>query len=108
MRRAVSLSTATGTSKRSVIWIRTRSTDSFEKVSAPNRPEEARSAAPNQTQSTTALDLTELVLRPAALTEIVNVKRFNELLEHRELFFVDLGDLFGLGFAFGFFILEDQ
>ena len=44
----------------------------------------------------------------AAFTEVVDVQRFDELLEDGELLFVYLGGFFGFHFAFGLFVLEDQ
>src|SRR5580765_5023963 len=52
-----------------------------------------------------------LVLGAAAATfaEVVDVQRFDELLEHRELLLVDLGGFLGFdAFRFGLFVLEDQ
>jgi hypothetical protein len=49
------------------------------------------------------------VLRAAAaLAEVVDVQGFDELFEHRQLLFVDLGGFFGFDLAFGLFVLEHQ
>src|SRR5438105_86403 len=53
-------------------------------------------------------ELRKFVFGPAALAEVVDIKRLDELLEHRQLFLVNLGRLFGLDFTFGFFVFEDQ